>query len=164
MEDPLTLLVRLYAHDTKAIDDLEKVRVNPDFTSQFRSDLEFFIPQLCSFYLRGDFEDPERLVNLLVMASTSSFFFSHRIWFYFQSMIFSGLGVAVTATPATPTPKQEGDQTTVKEQYKRTRVALAGIRDACCQEECKERLFLSNSGEIVELLKELRLIMEYPVL
>lgn len=162
MEDPLTLLIRLYAHDTKAIDDLEKVRVNPDFTSQFRADLEFFIPQLCSFYLRGDFEDPERLVNLLVMAATSSFFFSHRIWFYFQSMIFSGLGAATAGGGEAPTTP--GDQTTVKEQYKRTRVALAGIRDACCQEECKERLYLSNSGEIVELLRELGLLADYPVL
>jgi hypothetical protein len=40
----LTLLIRLYAHDKSAIEDLERVRVNPDFTSEFRSDLEFFIP------------------------------------------------------------------------------------------------------------------------
>lgn len=40
----MTLLVRLYAHDKTAIDALDKVRVNPDFTSQFRSDLEFYIP------------------------------------------------------------------------------------------------------------------------
>lgn len=85
----MTLLIRLYAHDKSAIEDLEKVRVNPDFTSEFRNDLEFFIPQLCSFYLRGDSEDPERLVNLIVMASSTSFFFSHRIWFYFQSMLFN---------------------------------------------------------------------------
>lgn len=43
-KDPLTLLVRLYAHDMKAIRDLEKVRVNPDFTSRIRNDLEFYIP------------------------------------------------------------------------------------------------------------------------
>lgn len=91
LEDPLTLLIRLYAHDTNAaIDGLENVRVNPDFTSQFRADLEFYIPQLCAFYLGGDSDEPERLVNLLVMAASQSFFFSHRIWFYFQSMIFQG--------------------------------------------------------------------------
>ena len=43
-EDPLTILIRLYAHDQTAIDELERVRVNPDFTSQFRQDLEFYIP------------------------------------------------------------------------------------------------------------------------
>jgi hypothetical protein len=43
-EDPMSVLIRLYAHDREAVKDLEKVRVNPDFTSRFRSDLEFFIP------------------------------------------------------------------------------------------------------------------------
>jgi len=42
--DPLSLLIRLYAHDKDAINMLEQVRVNPDFTSQFRNDLEFYIP------------------------------------------------------------------------------------------------------------------------
>ena len=37
-------LMRLYAHHSDAIQDLEKCRVNPDFTSIFRNDLEFFIP------------------------------------------------------------------------------------------------------------------------
>jgi len=74
------------------VEDLEKVRVNPDFTSRFRADLEFYIPQLCSFYLRGDIEEPERLVNLLVLAGASSFFFSHRMWFYFKSMILRNEG------------------------------------------------------------------------
>lgn len=50
----MTILIRLYAHDHSAIKHLEQVRVNPDFTSRFRSDLEFFIPQLCCFYLKGD--------------------------------------------------------------------------------------------------------------
>ena len=120
MEDPLTLLIRLYAHDKTAIEDLEKVRVNPDFTSQFRGDLEFYIPQLCSFYLRGDSEDPERLVNLIVMASSSSFFFSHRIWFYFQSMLFNSANANTAIT-----------EQALKEQYKRTRVAIGSITEAC---------------------------------
>ena len=83
----MSLLVRLYAHDPKAIKALESIRVNPDFTSQFRSDLEFFITQLCSFYVQGDFEHPLELVNLIVMAASSSFYFSHRVWFFFQSLL-----------------------------------------------------------------------------
>jgi hypothetical protein len=38
--------------------------------------------------LKGDSDEPLKLVSLLVMAATSSFYFSHRIWFYFQSMLF----------------------------------------------------------------------------
>ncbi len=37
-------MMRLYAHEVEAIEELEKCRVNPDFTSVFRDDLEFFIP------------------------------------------------------------------------------------------------------------------------
>jgi len=38
-------LIKLYAHDSEAIISLKELcRVNPDFTSPFRDDLEFFIP------------------------------------------------------------------------------------------------------------------------
>jgi hypothetical protein len=83
----MSLMIRLYAHDSNALKQLESIRVNPDFTSQFRSDLEFFIPQLCSFYVEGDFEHPKDLVNLIVMAASSSFYFSHRTWFFFSSLL-----------------------------------------------------------------------------
>ena len=81
-------LMRLYAHQPESISDLERSRVNPDFTSPFRDDLEFFIPQLCSFYLKGDFEKQSDLANLIVLASSTSFYFSHRVWFFFQSTMY----------------------------------------------------------------------------
>ena len=38
-------LMRLYAHQQDAVRTLEQhCRVNPDFSSPFRDDLEFFIP------------------------------------------------------------------------------------------------------------------------
>jgi hypothetical protein len=41
----LQVLMRLYAHQADAIRDLESMcRINPDFTSPFRNDLEFCIP------------------------------------------------------------------------------------------------------------------------
>ena len=52
----------------------------------------------------------------------------------------------------------------MKEQYKRTRVALNGIRDACAEGGLKERLFLSNSAEITLMLQELDMIERYPQL
>jgi hypothetical protein len=81
-------LMRLYAHQSEAIIDLHLCRVNPDFTSVFRDDLEFFIPQLGSFYLKGDYEYPADIANLIVLAASTSFFFSHRVWFFFQSTMF----------------------------------------------------------------------------
>ncbi len=78
----------MYAHQPGAIKDLEKCRVNPDFNSVFRDDLEFFIPQLCSFYLKGNSERPQDLFNVIILASETNFFFSHRIWFFFHSAMF----------------------------------------------------------------------------
>jgi len=34
----------MYAHEPGAIKELEKSRINPNFNSLFRDDLEFFIP------------------------------------------------------------------------------------------------------------------------
>lgn len=42
--NPVYGLIRLYAHQHDAISDLEKCRVNPDFNSNQRNDLEFYIP------------------------------------------------------------------------------------------------------------------------
>jgi len=47
------------------------------------------------------------------MASGSSFFFSHRVWFFFQSLIIN---------------LEDEDS---KELYKKSRLALKGIKDAC---------------------------------
>ena len=52
-------MMRMYAHQQGAIKDLEKCRVNPDFKSVFRDDLEFYVPQLCSFYLKGKLEQQD---------------------------------------------------------------------------------------------------------
>ena len=61
--EPINLLMRLYAHDSSSLELLKKCRINPDFRSKFRKDLEFFLPQLCSFFLTGGSEkNPEEFV------------------------------------------------------------------------------------------------------
>ena len=42
--DPVRGLLQLYAHQENAVRDLEQCRINPDFNSPFRNDLEFYIP------------------------------------------------------------------------------------------------------------------------
>lgn len=79
----------MYAHKPEAIKELEQCRINPDFNSKIRNDLEFYIPQLCSIYMHGEMDDPEELVKLILGASKQDIFFSHRIWFFFQSLIFT---------------------------------------------------------------------------
>lgn len=66
------ILMRLYAHQPSAIESLETLaRINPDFQSPFRNDLEFYISQLCVFLLRGDlgYVEHDQLLNLILVAS-----------------------------------------------------------------------------------------------
>lgn len=82
------MLMRLYAHQENAILQLETMcRINPDFASPFRNDLEFCIPQLCSFLLKGDlgYQQHDSLLNLILVASQSDFYFCHRVWFFMQA-------------------------------------------------------------------------------
>ena len=66
-----------------------RVRLNPDFSQgvQVRSDLEFFIPQLCSFYLNNELNEfeEEQIRDILCKACQVNFFFAHRVWFFFCS-------------------------------------------------------------------------------
>ena len=87
--DPVYGLIRLYAHHRDAIADLEKCRVNPDFNSSQRNDLEFYIPQLSSIFMVGEIEDSLRFTDLILNSCEQSIFFSHRIWFYCQSLLFT---------------------------------------------------------------------------
>ena len=74
------------------------------------------------------------------MASTSSFFFSHRIWFFFQSLLI-------------------GTDNESKEVYKKQCLALRGIKDACIKSN--ERLYLANSSILVKLIHEFNLMDHY---
>lgn len=92
-------LMRLYAHQTDAIKDLKDLcRVNPDFTSSFRNDLEFYVPQMLTFFLRCDLEDPQQLFDFILMASSADFFFAHRVWFFLQSSMIRGMSTETIVT------------------------------------------------------------------
>ena len=85
-------LVQLYRHKPQANTLLVRVRLNPDFvahSSTPRSDLEFFIPQLCSFYLNPELDsiEAEQISEILRRACEVNFFFAHRVWFFFRSSI-----------------------------------------------------------------------------
>ena len=84
-------LVMLYRHKNSAFNLLTRVRLNPDFNSsnQPRSDLEFFIPQLCAFYLNNELDEFEenQIRDILLRACEIDFFFAHRVWFYFRANI-----------------------------------------------------------------------------
>ena len=90
-KDPIPVLISLYSCEPKAVDELSKCRINPDLTSPVRQDLEFYIPQLISFYLQGYYPNMKQLVDLIVQACKNDFYFSHRIFFQLKSVTFESL-------------------------------------------------------------------------
>ena len=84
MNDPFIILANIWAHK-KVIKDLEKVRINPNLIRKervktlsniiIRNDLEFYIPQLCSFIIFGDNELVDELLSFLCKSCYCSFFF-----------------------------------------------------------------------------------------
>lgn len=60
-QDPITGLIKLYSCNPDAINELSKCRINPNMSSikNTRDDLEFYIPELLSFYLQGYFDNSE---------------------------------------------------------------------------------------------------------
>ena len=82
-------LVQLYRCKANAFVLLQRVRLNPSLSkdNKVRTDLEFFIPQICSFYLNPEIDDNQRtlLIDILAKACTINYFFAHRVYFFFKS-------------------------------------------------------------------------------
>ena len=74
MNDPFIILANIWAHKP-VIKYLENVRINPNLIRKervktlsniiIRNDLEFYIPQLCSFIIFGDNELVDELLSFL---------------------------------------------------------------------------------------------------
>lgn len=134
--------MRVYAHQAGALKDLEKCRVNPDFNSAFRDDLEFYIPQLCSFFLKGRVEEPEELFRVLMWASLKNFYFAHRVWFFFHSAMF-----------------QEYSQ----QIFDASEKILQGLQ-LLCLTASPERLYVANSPQIAHSIVQLHMSDFYPAI
>jgi hypothetical protein len=81
------ILTNLWAHKN-VIKDLENIRLNPNLISEknIRNDLEFYIPQLCTFLIFGEYEVVEEFLAFLCKACFASFFFAHRIMWFLKSL------------------------------------------------------------------------------
>ena len=90
-------------------------------------------------------ERPYELYNLILMASSTDFFFSHRVWFHYQSSLAKGL---------------TGGTNKVVEQV------LHGLKSLCTSPtgNPSELLYLANSQDIIRLLVDLNLADFYPSL
>ena len=96
MNDPFIILANIWAHKP-VIRYLENVRINPNLIRKerikslsniiIRNDLEFYIPQLCSFIIFGDNELVDELLSFLCKSCYCSFFFAHRVIWFLKSML-----------------------------------------------------------------------------
>ena len=88
-DKPFKMLTNLFVNDDEAISGLESIRLNPNLVSEnkIRNDLEFYIPQLCTFLLFGEMKDIEEFFVFLCKACNLSFFFAHRIHWFLSAMI-----------------------------------------------------------------------------
>ena len=96
MNDPFIILANMWAHKP-VIKDLENVRINPNLIRKekinslsnviIRNDLEFYIPQLCSFIIFGENELVDELLSFLCKSCYCSFFFAHRVIWFLKSML-----------------------------------------------------------------------------
>ena len=88
-DKPFKMLTNLFVNDYEAISGLESIRLNPNLVSEnkIRNDLEFYIPQLCTFLLFGEMKDIEEFFVFLCKACNLSFFFAHRIHWFLSAMI-----------------------------------------------------------------------------
>ena len=87
---PFNKLTRLFANaDDEAIEALGDFRLNPNLVSEnkLRNDLEFYIPQLCTFLLFGDIKAIEEFFVFLCKVCNASFFFAHRVHWFLSAMI-----------------------------------------------------------------------------
>ena len=87
---PFNKLTRLFANaDDEAIEALGDFRLNPNLVSEnkLRNDLEFYIPQLCTFLLFGDIKAIEEFFAFLCKVCNASFFFAHRVHWFLSAMI-----------------------------------------------------------------------------
>ena len=77
----------LFAGKSKSLEQLQQCRINPDYSSPTRNDLEYYIPQLCGYLT--DESKPQTLrdglFTILMKASHANFYFSHRLYFFLQS-------------------------------------------------------------------------------
>ena len=86
---PFRLLTNLFVNEEDAISGLESIRLNPNLVSEnkLRNDLEFYIPQLCTFLLFGEVRDIEEFFVFLCRVCNTSFFFAHRVHWFLSAMI-----------------------------------------------------------------------------
>lgn len=55
-------------------------------SNSYRNDLEFFIPQICSYLVYHNELRSQELIEFLIECSKLDFYFAHQFYFYLNSL------------------------------------------------------------------------------
>ena len=88
-DESFKIITNLFSNKDGSISALESIRLNPNLVSanKLRNDLEFYIPQLCTFLLFGEMKAIEEFFVFLCKVCHASFFFAHRVHWFLSAMI-----------------------------------------------------------------------------
>ena len=88
-DESFKIITNLFSNKDGSISALESIRLNPNLVSanRLRNDLEFYIPQLCTFLLFGEMKAIEEFFVFLCKVCNASFFFAHRVHWFLSAMI-----------------------------------------------------------------------------
>ena len=89
IDTPFIILTQLYTNQDslQILNNLNKIRLNPNLISPIRNDLEFYIPQICTFLLYGGVKEIDEFFVFLCRVCNASFFFAHRVFWFLSAMI-----------------------------------------------------------------------------
>lgn len=142
LNDPFELLTHLWAHKN-VLHELENIRLNPNLLNKnkIRNDLEFYIPQLCSFMLFGEYEIVQEFFCFLCKSCYASFSFAHRIIWFLKSSI--------------------GTNPADNEKIRNMLHIIQTIFKSSKDKKCLESLYLSGSQDYISFLSKNKLNKHY---
>ncbi|KAL4507121.1 hypothetical protein ABPG72_001914 [Tetrahymena utriculariae] len=94
ISDPIQILIGLYLSENdedkndQFMQNLLRCRINANYTSRTnqRDDVEYYIPQLCSFIAFQQEFKVQKMVNYIKQAGQINFYFAHLLYFYIRSL------------------------------------------------------------------------------
>lgn len=107
-----------------------------------RNDLEFYIPQLCTFSIFGEYEVVEEFLAFLCKACYASFFFAHRVLWFLKSLLNSS------------SPMNEKIEYIIQ--------LIQAIFKSNEKEKLKlERLYIANSKKYIDIVQKKDMLILY---
>ena len=144
-DTPFIILTQLYTNQDslQILNNLNKIRLNPNLISPIRNDLEFYIPQICTFLLYGGLKEIDEFFVFLCRVCNASFFFAHRVFWFLSAMI-----------------ENSGEKKEMIENILNM-INTIFLSEKENDEKIINKMYLSNSNEYVNFIKDFKLSFLY---